>query len=109
MISMLYFREHPVYNVLHKNKSFDYVRDIMGIYDNKTCVEAGYTWENSIINFDNVGSAYLALFQVVSAFSPLYAFNIYHSYPIETFFLKRYSCLRFFSVFGSFGVVLGKV
>ena len=26
-----------------------------------------YTWSNSKINFDNVGSAYLALFQVVSS------------------------------------------
>ncbi len=26
-----------------------------------------YTWKNSKINFDNVGSAYLALFQVVRA------------------------------------------
>ena len=26
-----------------------------------------YTWTNSKINFDNVGSAYLALFQVVSS------------------------------------------
>ena len=27
--------------------------------------DLNYTWENSKINFDNVGSAYLALFQVV--------------------------------------------
>ena len=27
--------------------------------------EMNYTWENSIITFDNVGLAYLALFQVV--------------------------------------------
>ena len=25
-----------------------------------------YTWQNSVINFDNVGAAYLSLFQVVS-------------------------------------------
>ena len=29
-----------------------------------------YTWSNSKINFDNVGSAYLALFQVVSSSFP---------------------------------------
>ena len=30
------------------------------------CREANYTWVNSKINFDHVGYAYLALFQVVS-------------------------------------------
>ena len=35
--------------------------------NNKTqCFEKNYTWVNSKINFDHVGHAYLALFQVVS-------------------------------------------
>lgn len=30
--------------------------------------DLNYSWENSKINFDNAGAAYLALFQVVSTF-----------------------------------------
>ena len=37
--------------------------------NNKTqCFEKNYTWVNSKINFDHVGHAYLALFQVVRIF-----------------------------------------
>lgn len=31
------------------------------------CLDLNYTWSNSKISFDNVGNAYLALFQVVSS------------------------------------------
>ena len=34
--------------------------------DCKTMEDEGYKWVNSDINFDNIGNAYLALFQVVS-------------------------------------------
>ena len=40
--------------------------------NNKTqCFEKNYTWVNSKINFDHVGHAYLALFQVVSDSPPV--------------------------------------
>ena len=35
------------------------------------CLSNNYTWQNSPITFDNVGSGYLALFQVVSIFEQL--------------------------------------
>ena len=35
------------------------------VIPNKTaCLDSNYTWENSRINFDHVGKAYLALFEV---------------------------------------------
>lgn len=41
----------------------------MQIVNNRTeCAEKNYTWINSKISFDNVGTAYLALFQVVSVY-----------------------------------------
>ena len=40
------------------------------IVNNKSdCLAQNYTWENSKISFDNVGNAYLALFQVVRILS----------------------------------------
>lgn len=33
----------------------------------EAAADLNYTWENSKVNFDNVGIAYLALFQVVRA------------------------------------------
>lgn len=38
------------------------------IKNKNECETNGYRWKNSRINFDNVGNAYLALFQVVGAF-----------------------------------------
>ena len=39
------------------------------------CNGTNYSWENSNINFDHVGYAYLALFQVVSSKEKLKTFN----------------------------------
>lgn len=47
-------------------ENFDYTKDVLGIKNEATCIEKGYTWQNSPINFDSVLKAYLALLQVVS-------------------------------------------
>lgn len=36
------------------------------IPDRNTCEAENYTWENSPMNFDHVGKAYLCLFQVAT-------------------------------------------
>lgn len=36
------------------------------IPDKNTCVAENYSWENSAMNFDHVGKAYLCLFQVAT-------------------------------------------
>lgn len=36
------------------------------IPDRNTCIAENYTWENSPMNFDHVGKAYLCLFQVAT-------------------------------------------
>lgn len=48
-------------NCLKKTISFSQIVNTK--YD---CLALNYTWKNSKISFDNVGNAYLALFQVVS-------------------------------------------
>ena len=48
---------------------------------NKTdCLAKNFTWENSRVNFDNVFSGYLALFQVVSQDSRLISIVIDRSF-----------------------------
>lgn len=36
------------------------------IPDKNACITENYTWENSAMNFDHVGKAYLCLFQVAT-------------------------------------------
>jgi hypothetical protein len=36
------------------------------IPDRNACIAENYTWENSPMNFDHVGKAYLCLFQVAT-------------------------------------------
>lgn len=36
------------------------------IPDRNVCIAENYTWENSPMNFDHVGKAYLCLFQVAT-------------------------------------------
>lgn len=43
------------------------------------CIISNYTWVNLKVNFDNVGMAYLALLQVVSAVGTPFARNRYFS------------------------------
>ncbi|CAG0883560.1 unnamed protein product [Darwinula stevensoni] len=51
----------------YKCVDFDGNRLPVSVVDNKgACLAQNYTWENSLINFDHVGNAYLALFQVAT-------------------------------------------
>jgi hypothetical protein len=34
--------------------------------DEQACIAGNYSWENSGINFDHVGNAYISLFQVAT-------------------------------------------
>ncbi|EZA48301.1 Sodium channel protein para [Ooceraea biroi] len=59
------------------------------IPDRNACYAENYTWENSPMNFDHVGKAYLCLFQVNK--QPIRETNIY-----------MYLYFVFFIIFGSF-------
>ncbi|XP_063928643.1 sodium channel protein para-like isoform X2 [Zophobas morio] len=78
------------------------------IPDYNACKAENYTWENSRMNFDHVGKAYLCLFQVATFKGWIQIMNDaidsreIHKQPIRETNIYMYLYFVFFIIFGSF-------
>ncbi|XP_012272837.1 sodium channel protein para isoform X4 [Orussus abietinus] len=78
------------------------------IPDRNACIAENYTWENSPMNFDHVGKAYLCLFQVATFKGWIQIMNDaidsreLHKQPIRETNIYMYLYFVFFIIFGSF-------
>ncbi|XP_063929410.1 sodium channel protein para-like isoform X12 [Zophobas morio] len=78
------------------------------IPDYNACVAENYTWENSPMNFDHVGKAYLCLFQVATFKGWIQIMNDaidsrdINKQPIRETNIYMYLYFVFFIIFGSF-------
>ncbi|XP_034184266.1 sodium voltage-gated channel paralytic isoform X4 [Osmia lignaria lignaria] len=78
------------------------------IPDRNACVAENYTWENSPMNFDHVGKAYLCLFQVATFKGWIQIMNDaidsreLNKQPIRETNIYMYFYFVFFIIFGSF-------
>ncbi|XP_055302527.1 sodium channel protein para isoform X15 [Sitodiplosis mosellana] len=78
------------------------------IPDRNTCEAENYTWENSRMNFDHVGKAYLCLFQVATFKGWIQIMNDaidsrdIDKQPIRETNIYMYLYFVFFIIFGSF-------
>ncbi|XP_015185101.1 PREDICTED: sodium channel protein para isoform X8 [Polistes dominula] len=78
------------------------------IPDRNACVAENYTWENSPMNFDHVGKAYLCLFQVATFKGWIQIMNDaidsreVDKQPIRETNIYMYLYFVFFIIFGSF-------
>ncbi|XP_021933650.1 sodium channel protein para isoform X5 [Zootermopsis nevadensis] len=78
------------------------------IPDRNTCIAENYTWENSPMNFDHVGKAYLCLFQVATFKGWIQIMNDaidsrdLFKQPIRETNIYMYLYFVFFIIFGSF-------
>lgn len=78
------------------------------IPDYNACIAENYTWENSRMNFDHVGKAYLCLFQVATFKGWIQIMNDaidsreIHKQPIRETNIYMYLYFVFFIIFGSF-------
>lgn len=78
------------------------------IPDKNTCKAENYTWENSAMNFDHVGKAYLCLFQVATFKGWIQIMNDAidsrepGKQPIRETNIYMYLYFVFFIIFGSF-------
>nr|6NT3_A Chain A, Sodium channel protein type 9 subunit alpha, Sodium channel protein PaFPC1, chimeric construct [synthetic construct]6NT4_A Chain A, Sodium channel protein PaFPC1,Sodium channel protein type 9 subunit alpha,Sodium channel protein PaFPC1 [synthetic construct] len=79
--------------------------------DRNDCLHENYTWENSPMNFDHVGNAYLSLLQVATFKGWLQIMNDaidsreVHKQPIRETNIYMYLYFIFFIVFGSFFIL----
>ena len=84
------------------------VLDPQLIPDKNTCLAENYTWENSRMNFDHVGKAYLCLFQVATfkGWIPIMNDAIdsidINKQPVKEVNIYMYFYFVFFIIFGSF-------
>ncbi|XP_076621080.1 sodium voltage-gated channel paralytic isoform X25 [Colletes latitarsis] len=78
------------------------------IPDRNACIAENYTWENSPMNFDHVGKAYLCLFQVATFKGWIQIMNDaidsreLNKQPIRETNIYMYFYFVFFIIFGSF-------
>ncbi|XP_046749974.1 sodium channel protein para isoform X5 [Diprion similis] len=78
------------------------------IPDRNACIAENYTWENSPMNFDHVGKAYLCLFQVATFKGWIQIMNDaidsrdVNKQPIRETNIYMYLYFVFFIIFGSF-------
>ncbi|XP_026298388.1 sodium channel protein paralytic isoform X20 [Apis mellifera] len=78
------------------------------IPDRNACLAENYTWENSPMNFDHVGKAYLCLFQVATFKGWIQIMNDaidsreLNKQPIRETNIYMYFYFVFFIIFGSF-------
>ncbi|XP_023707951.1 sodium channel protein para isoform X14 [Cryptotermes secundus] len=78
------------------------------IPDRNACIAENYTWENSPMNFDHVGKAYLCLFQVATFKGWIQIMNDaidsrdLDKQPIRETNIYMYLYFVFFIIFGSF-------
>ncbi|KAL0271720.1 UNVERIFIED_CONTAM: hypothetical protein PYX00_008718 [Menopon gallinae] len=78
------------------------------IPDKNACITENYTWENSAMNFDHVGKAYLCLFQVATFKGWIQIMNDaidsreVGKQPIRETNIYMYLYFVFFIIFGSF-------
>ncbi|KAG7205597.1 hypothetical protein KM043_007563 [Ampulex compressa] len=78
------------------------------IPDRNACLAENYTWENSPMNFDHVGKAYLCLFQVATFKGWIQIMNDaidsreINKQPIRETNIYMYLYFVFFIIFGSF-------
>ncbi|XP_069697315.1 sodium channel protein para isoform X12 [Periplaneta americana] len=78
------------------------------IPDRNACIAENYTWENSPMNFDHVGKAYLCLFQVATFKGWIQIMNDaidsrdLFKQPIRETNIYMYLYFVFFIIFGSF-------
>ncbi|XP_034241357.1 sodium channel protein para isoform X3 [Thrips palmi] len=78
------------------------------IPDRNACIAENYTWENSPMNFDHVGKAYLCLFQVATFKGWIQIMNDaidsreINKQPIRETNIYMYLYFVFFIIFGSF-------
>ncbi|XP_039291754.1 sodium channel protein para isoform X2 [Nilaparvata lugens] len=78
------------------------------IPDRNVCIAENYTWENSPMNFDHVGKAYLCLFQVATFKGWIQIMNDaidsreLNKQPIRETNIYMYLYFVFFIIFGSF-------
>ncbi|XP_044010866.1 sodium channel protein para isoform X12 [Aphidius gifuensis] len=78
------------------------------IPDKNACIAENYTWENSRMNFDHVGKAYLCLFQVATFKGWIQIMNDaidsrdMNKQPIRETNIYMYLYFVFFIIFGSF-------
>ncbi|XP_059479446.1 sodium channel protein para isoform X5 [Neocloeon triangulifer] len=78
------------------------------IPDRNACIAENYTWENSPMNFDHVGKAYLSLFQVATFKGWIQIMNDaidsreVDKQPIRETNIYMYLYFVFFIIFGSF-------
>lgn len=78
------------------------------IPDYNACIAENYTWENSRMNFDHVGKAYLCLFQVATFKGWIQIMNDaidsreINKQPIRETNIYMYLYFVFFIIFGSF-------